>query len=158
MGHSLATLRVPLQVDGSVQSALHAAVRDLFFLLALRHRAALRQNEYDRLILLDGFDPRGARQTSFNPPSSAKSENVRNAFLEAPELHPALDGGLLASWLSSGRPGRGLPGTLNALLRRAQEESAGGEPAQPTTWIVLLAVRARSQPVLRTLREVSIHR
>src|SRR2546429_2331317 len=124
LGTSLADLRVPVHVDGSVQSALHAAVRDLFFLLALRHRAALRQNEYDRLILLDGFDPRAVRQTSFNPPSSARSENVRNAFLEAPELHPALDGGLLASWLSSGRPGRVLAGTLNALLPPAQEGSS----------------------------------
>ena len=156
LGTSLADLRVPVHVDGSVQSALHIAIRDLFFLLALRHRAALRQSEYDQLILLDGFDPRAARQTSFNPPASAKSENIRTAFLEAPELHPALDGGLLASWLSSGRPGRVLAGTLNALLRRAQEESTGREPAEPTAWIVLLAIRSLSQLALGTLREFPI--
>src|SRR5256885_9812232 len=92
--------------------------------------------------------PRAARQTSFNPPASAKSENIRTAFLEAPELHPALDGGLLASWLSSGRPGRVLAGTLNALLRRAQEESTGREPPEPTAWIVLLAIPSLSQLAL----------
>src|SRR5439155_1714368 len=91
-----------------------------------------------------------------NPPASAKSENIRTAFLEAPELHPALDGGLLASWLSSGRPGRVLAGTLNALLRRAQEESTGREPAEPTAWIVLLAIRSLSQLALGTLREFPI--
>ena len=91
LGTSLADLRVPVHVDESVRAVLRSAVRDLFFLLALRHRSTLRESEYDSLILLDGFDPRAARQTSFNAPSSAKAENVRNAFLEAPELHPALE-------------------------------------------------------------------
>ena len=145
LGTSLADLRIPVHVDESVRGALRAAVRDLFFLLALRHRTALRQSEYDQLILLDGFDPRAARQTSFNAPSSAKSENIRAAFLESPELHPALDCGLLASWLSSGRPGRALAGTLNALLRRAQAENAGREPLESTASVAMLALRALSQ-------------
>ena len=51
VGTSLADLRVPVHVDGSIHAAMRAAVRDLFFLLAMRHRTVLRQNEYDRLIL-----------------------------------------------------------------------------------------------------------
>src|SRR5207237_117683 len=65
LGTSLADLRVPVHVDESVRAVLRSAVRDLFFLLALRHRSTLRESEYDSLILLDGFDPRAARQTSF---------------------------------------------------------------------------------------------
>jgi hypothetical protein len=152
LGTSLADLRVPVHVDESVRGVLRTAVRDLFFLLSLRHRAALRENEYDQLILLDGFEPGAARQTSFNPPASAKSENVRHAFLEAPGFHPALDCGLVASWLTSGRPGRALAGTLNALLRRAHAETAGRDPLEPTSFLALLAIRSLSQEALATLR------
>ena len=120
LGTSLADLRVPVHVEGSVAATLGAAVRDLFFLLSVRHRSFLRESEYDRLILLDGFDPKAARAVSFSAPSSVKSEHVRAAFLEAAEMHPSLDAGLVASWLTSGRPGRALAGTLNAILRRAR--------------------------------------
>lgn len=156
LGTSLADLRVPVRLEDSVQDALHAAVRDLFFLLSLRHRTALRANEYDRLILLDGFDPKAARPVSFNAPSSVKSENVRRAFLEAPELHPALDGALVASWLTSGRPGRVLAGALSMLLRRAQGESVRQDPPEPTPYIVLLALRALSHTALDTLRDLPV--
>jgi hypothetical protein len=154
LGTSLADLRVPVHLDERVRSAVNAAVRDLFFLLSVRHRAVLRPDEYDRLILLDGFDPRAARQVSFNAPSSVKSENVRRAFLEAPELHPALDGGLVASWLAAGRAGRALAGTLNALLRRAQAETQGREPPEPTAYLVLLSLRALSRAALETLKDL----
>ena len=156
VGTSLADLRVPVHVDAGIHGALRAAVRDLFFLLAMRHRTVLRQNEYDRLILLDGFDPRAARTTSFNAPSSVKSENVRKAFLEAPEMHPALDGGVLASWLGSGRPGRVLAGTLNALLRRAHAEAPGRDPPEPTGYLVMLAVRSLARGALAPIKELPV--
>ena len=156
LGTSLADLRVPVHVDESVRGVVNGAVRDLFFLLSLRHRAALRPNEYDRLILLDGFDPRALRQTAFNAPSGVKSESVRKAFLEAPDLHPALDGGLVASWLSPGRPGRALAGTLTILLRRAQLETEGRDPPEPTAYMVLLATRALSHAAMGTLKDLPI--
>jgi len=110
LGTSLADLRVPVHVDESVRLVVQTAVRDLFFLLSVRHRAALRANEYDRLLLLDGFDParRGRRRST--RPRASNPRGVRKAFLEAPELHSALDGGLVASWLTAGRPGRALAG------------------------------------------------
>ena len=156
LGTSLADLRVPVHVDESVRSVVQTAVRDLFFLLSVRHRAALRANEYDRLLLLDGFDPRAARQTSFNAPSSVKSESVRKAFLEAPELHSALDGGLVASWLTAGRPGRALAGTLSVLLRRAQSEAKGRELPEPTAYLTLLAFRSLSNAALGALKDLPI--
>src|SRR6266446_5216259 len=156
LGTSLADLRVPVHVDESVRSVVQTAVRDLFFLLSVRHRAALRANEYDRLLLLDGFDPRAARQTSFNAPSSIKSESVRKAFLEAPELHSALDGGLVASWLTAGRPGRALAGTLSVLLRRAQSEANGRELPEPTAYLTLLAFRSLSHAALGALKDLPI--
>ena len=156
LGTSLADLRVPVHVDESVRSVVQTAVRDLFFLLSVRHRAVLRANEYDRLLLLDGFDPRAARQTSLNAPSSVKSESVRKAFLEAPELHAALDGGLVASWLTAGRPGRALAGTLSVLLRRAQSEGDGRDSPEPTPYLALLAFRSLSHAALGTLKDLPI--
>jgi hypothetical protein len=156
VGTSLADLRVPVHVDAAVGAAVRAAVRDLFFLLSIRHRASLREREYDRLILLDGFDPKGARPVSFNAPASVRSDNVRRAFLEAPELHPALDAGLMASWLTTGRPGRTLAGILNALLRRAQVEAGGPERPEPTPYLVLLALRSRFRTALHTLRDLPV--
>src|SRR5204862_508439 len=67
IGTSLADLRVPVHVDESVRSVVQTAVRDLFFLLSVRHRAVLRANEYDRLLLLDGFDHRAARRPCSRP-------------------------------------------------------------------------------------------
>ena len=156
LGTSLADLRVPIYVEPAVEEALRAAVRDLFFLLCVRHRASLRPNEYDRLILLDGFDPRAARPASFVAPATVKSDNVRRAFLEAPELHPSLDSGLVASWISSGRPGRVLVGALNAVLRRGLQEAAVHEPPEPTPYLALLAQRALSHAALETLKDLPV--
>ena len=157
VGTSLADLRVPVHVAEDIERTFRAAVRDLFFLLCVRHRPALREYEYDRLILLDGFDPRATRPVSFVPPAAVKSDNVRKAFLEAPELHSSLDSGLLASWIASGRPGRVLVGALNALLRRAQEEAKAQEPPEPTPYVALLALRALSHAtLLGTLRDLPV--
>lgn len=156
VGTSLADLRVPVHVTAEMQETFRAAVRDLFFLLCIRHRAGLREHEYERLLLLDGFDPRAARPISFVPPATVKSDNVRKAFLEAPELHASLDSGLLASWIASGRPGRVLVGAVNAVLRRALEEGSHKDSPEPTPYVALLALRALSQEVLGTLRDLPV--
>ena len=156
LGTSLADLRVPVSVDSTVQGALASATRDLFFLLSLRHRAVLREAEYDRLILLDGFDPKAARPVAFAAPASVKSENVRKAFLEGPELHPALDSALVASWLTSGRPGRVLAGALTVLLRRAQAEAASWDPPEPTPYLLLLALRSFAHGALGALKDLPL--
>ena len=156
VGTSLADVRVPVHLDPEVGAALVAAARDLFFLLCARHRAALRENEYDQLLLLDGFDPRALRPASFMAPATVTRDGIRRAFLEAPELHPALDSGLVASWISSGRPGRVLVGALNALLRRAIDEGAGTEQGEPTPYLLMLALRDLTGPALQAVRKVAI--
>ena len=156
LGTSLADLRVPVHVENGVEQAVRAAVRDLFFLLCVRHRPSLRENEYDRLILLDGFDPRAARPASFVAPATVKSEHVKKAFLEAPELHPSLDSGLMASWISSGRPGRVLVGALNAIFKRGLQESAAQEPPEPTPYLALQALRSVAQGALDVLKDLPV--
>jgi hypothetical protein len=156
VGTSLADLRVPVHVDPSLAEAVRGGVRDLFFLLCLRHRAAIRENEYDRLLLLDGFDPKVARMPSFLAPPSVTRDGVRKAFLEAPELHPALDSGLVASWITAGRPGRVLVGALNAVLKRAHEEGAAQERNEPTPYLVLLTLRGLSQHALDMLKDLPV--
>jgi hypothetical protein len=156
IGTSLADVRVPVHLDPEVGAALLAALRDLYFLLCARHRAALRENEYDQLLLLDGFDPRALRPVSFVAPATVTRDGIRRAFLEAPELHPALDSGLVASWISSGRPGRVLVGALNALLRRAIDEGAKTPQAEPTPYLLMLALRHLTEPALQAIRKVAI--
>ena len=156
VGTSLADVRVPVHLDLEVEEALVAALRDLFFLLCLRHRAALREHEYDQLLLLDGFDPRALRPISFSPPATVTRDGIRRAFLEAPDLHPALDSGLVASWIASGRPGRVLVGALNALLRRAIDESAATDQREPTPYLLLLALRSLTEKALEAVRQIAI--
>ena len=62
----------------------------------------------------------------------------------------------MASWLGSGRPGRVLAGTLNALLRRARSEAPRREPPEPTAYLALLAVRSLSHGALSVLKEFPI--
>jgi hypothetical protein len=155
LGTSLADLRAPVALGADLRHAYRAAVRDLFFLLCVRHRASFKESEFDQLLLQDGFDSKALRPISFSPPGSVARVNVRQAFLEAPELHPALDAGLLASWIASGRPGRVWVGALNAVLRRAIAEATatGGEP---TPYLVLLALRALADEAHSLLREIPV--
>ena len=156
LGTSLADLRVPVHVAPQLEEALRAAVRDLFFLLSIRHRAAIKEHEYDRLLLLDGFDPRSARAVSFSAPSTVARDGIRRAFLEAPELHPALDSGILASWISSGRPGRVLVGALNALFRRAAEEGTQSVEREPTPYLLSLALRKSAGRVQEAVKDLPL--
>ena len=153
LGTSLADMRVPVSVDPQLVQAFELAARDLLYLLAIRDRAALREGDWDRLLLLDGFDPKSGRPVSFTPPAQVKSEGVRRAFLEGPELHPALDSGVLAGWIAQGRPGRNLVAALNALFRRGLRESAGKEP---TCALALLALRPAAELAMASLRAVPL--
>lgn len=156
LGTSLADLRVPVHVEPALEELFSAAAKDLFYLLCLRHRAALKDHEYDQLLLLNGFDPKAARPVAFTPPASVSRDGVRRAFLEAPELHPALDSGLFASWIASGRPGRALVGALNVLLRRASEEGGASDLKEPTPYLVLLALRSLAESSLATLHRLPV--
>ncbi|MFL5395947.1 MAG: hypothetical protein ACJ79G_24200, partial [Myxococcales bacterium] len=154
LGTSLADLRVPVSLAPSVVEPFTVAVRDLVYLLAQRHRALFKQAEQDQLLLLEGFEAKAARAVSFVPPSQVRAEGVRRAFLEAPELHPSLDSGLFASWIASGRPGRRLVGALSAVLRRAVTEAGSADKAEPTAYLLLLALRrlaAQLPPFVRRL-------
>ncbi|MFL5310386.1 MAG: hypothetical protein ACJ79H_08045 [Myxococcales bacterium] len=156
LGTSLADLRVPVALSPDLRRAFTAAVRDLYFLLCLRHRPLLKTDEFDQLLLQDGFDSKALRPVSFSPPATVTRDNVRRAFSEAPELHPALDAGLLASWIASGRPGRVWVGALNALLRRAMAEAAASDRHEPTTYLVLLSLRVLADEAHGILRKLPL--
>ena len=122
LGTALADLRVPVALAGDLRAVFRAAVRDLYFLLCVRHRSSLKESDFDQLLLQDGFDSKALRPISYSPPQAVTRDSVRRAFVEAPELHPALDAGVLASWIASGRPGRVWLGALSAVLRRADRD------------------------------------
>ena len=156
LGTSLADLRVPVAIDPPLAAVFERAARDLFFLLCTRHRTGLRESEHDQLLLLDGFDPQAVRPVSFSPPATVASESVRRTFLEAPELHPALDCGVVAGWIAQGRPGRTLASALSTVLRRAQEESEQSPGNEPTAYLALLALRGLSDQTMESLRRAPV--
>lgn len=156
LGTSLADLKVPVGIEPALLAAFQRAVRDLFFLLCQRHRAHLKPAEYDALLLLDGFDPQRSRPLSFVPPASVSSDGVRRAFFEAPQLHPALDAGVIAGWIASRCPGRAFVGAVNALLRRALLESAQSEAGEPTAYLAVLTLRVLAAQVPALLRTAPI--
>jgi hypothetical protein len=161
LGTALADLRVPVVVDGALTALFEEAGLDLFFLLCMRHRAGLRDGDYDQLLLRDGFDPKALRPVSYGAPAQVSREGIRRAFLEAPELHPALDAGLIAGWIAQGRPGRRLLSALSTLLARAREEQAasdqGGTAArEPTVYLALLALRAYAENAVAEVKQVAI--
>ncbi|GAC1598750.1 MAG: hypothetical protein NVS4B10_09430 [Myxococcales bacterium] len=153
LGTSIADLRVPVATDPLLADTFAVAALDLLYLLCIRHRSALRDGDWDQLLLLDGFEPRNGRPASFSAPVQVKSESVRLAFTEAPELHPALDSGIIAGWITQGRPGRVLLSTLNGIFRRSRAESGDKEP---TAYLALLALRGLAEPTLGALRGVSL--
>ena len=61
LGTSLADLRAPVALGADLRRAFRAAVRDLFFLLCIRHRVSLKESEFDQLLLQDGFDSKALR-------------------------------------------------------------------------------------------------
>ncbi|MBS2022487.1 MAG: hypothetical protein JST92_08760 [Deltaproteobacteria bacterium] len=156
LGTSLADLRVPVATDEGLADAFGAAALDLLFLLCARHRTLLRESEWDQLLLHDGFDPKALKPVSHASPVSVSREGIRRAFLEAPELHPSLDTGIVAVWIASSRPGRTLVGAVNALLRRALEESARSDKNEPTPYLVLLALRRLFEGAMGALKKVPI--
>jgi hypothetical protein len=156
LGTSLADLRAPVALGADLRAAFRAAVRDLFFLLCARHRACLKESEFDQILLQDGFDTKALRPISFSPPSTVSRGTVRQAFIEAPEMHPALDAGVVASWIASGRPGRVWASALNAVLRRAVAESVTSGRQEPTQYLVLLAMRSLAEEAHAILREIPV--
>ena len=156
LGTSLADLRVPVVVDRALAQLFEKAALDLYYLLCMRHRAGLREGEYDHLLILDGFDPQTLRPLAYGAPPSVAREGVRRAFIEATELHPALDGGLVAAWIAQGRPGRTLLSALNTVLARAREEGSSGEPREPTVYLALLALRSLVDATLAPVKLVPI--
>ncbi len=157
LGTALADLRVPVAVDAQLTALFAHAALDLFYLLCNRHRAGLREGEYDQLLLRDGFDPQALRGLSFAPPPSVAREGIRRAFNEAPELHPALDAGVVAGWIAQGRPGRVLLSALSTIFSRASEESAATpEPREPTPFLALLAMRAHFDSAMEPIRLVPL--
>ena len=151
LGTSLADLCIPVAVDGALVTLFEQAALDLAQLLCMRHRAALRPDEYDRLLLRDGFDPQLLRPISYSAPASVTREAVRRIFSDAAELHPALDAGLIAAWIAQGRPGRTLLGAINTLLSRAREEGTESSQHEPTAYLALLALRAHAEPTMAGL-------
>ena len=156
LGTALADLRVPVALGVDLRAAFRAAVRDLYFLLCVRHRTSLKESEFDQLLLQDGFDSKALRPVSYSPPQAVARENVLRAFVEAPELHPALDAGVLASWIASGRPGRAWLGALSAVLRRAMAEAAASDRREPTAYLLALSLRALSDEAHAILRAVPL--
>ncbi len=150
LGTSLADLRIPYGIAAELHATMARAANDLFQALCARHRAEFSSEEYDRLLMVDGFDASAVRPVSFVPPPRLQKESTKRAFLEATELHHGLDAGVLATWLGDERGGRELAGLLTRLFARAKDDVAATENSEPLVYLVLLMLRTAAPRAIKT--------
>lgn len=156
LGTSLADLRVPFHLDPSLRHLVHRATIDAYLLVAQRHKPSIAPAEYDRLVVVEGFDPSALRPLSFQPPAAVSGAITRRLFLDVPEQHVGVDAGLVASFFGTGRPGRALSATLHRLFVKARDEARRSDEGEPTPYLVALVVRHVAAEALTLIQSAPI--
>ncbi len=142
LGTSLAELRVPFRITAGLQQIVQTASAEAFFAAAQRHKTEILADEYDQLVLVEGFDPTLIRPLSFQPPPGVTSARLKESFAEITESHHGLDAGVVESVLAVGRAGRRLLVALHSVLTRARREARANDAGEPTAFLSALMLRS----------------
>jgi hypothetical protein len=153
LGTSLADLRIPFKIGQDVRAAFDHAAIIAYLLAGQRHKSSLNPGEYDKLVMVEGFDPNLLRSLSFNLPPSVTRDPVRRAFTQGMDSHAGLDAGLLSTFLGTDQAGRKLAATCHALLTKARDEGRRSETAEPTIYLLALMLRASADSALGLMKE-----
>ncbi len=156
LGTSLADLRLPYKLAADLETLARGATIEAFLVGAQRHKPSVAPAEYDRLVLIEGFDPTLLRPLTFTPPSTVTREPLRRAFAEMVESHAGIDSGLVASVLGTGRAGRELLLALHSLFSRARHEARSSDTGEPTAYLVALMLRSLAQSTHALTREAPV--
>jgi hypothetical protein len=150
LGTSLADLAVPVLVTDDARAIVGGAAVEVALLLSSHHRAFVRADDLDRLILREDYA--ALPPVSGGLGAAGGGPDLRAAAQLAPAVHPALTGGLVTAWMGKGGRGRSLVGLWIELLRHAFEELEESRGREETPLVAALALgleTARAEPALR---------
>jgi hypothetical protein len=150
LGTSLADLAIPVEVSADAAGIVRAAAAEIALLLTTHHRAWVPADDLDRIILSEDYATLPQAAAQLGP--GAGGPDLRAAAQLGPAIHPALAGGLVATWMGKGGRGRSLVALWIELLRRGFEEMAASRGLDETPLVVALALAAetaRAEPAVR---------
>jgi hypothetical protein len=130
--------RIPVQVAPDARGIVHGAAADLALLLSTTHRALISSDDFDRLVMSEGYAGLPAPALTLGP--SGGGVDLRAAARLGAECHPALTGGILCAWMGPGGRGRSLTALWIEMMQAALAEMAAGGGREETPLVVALAL------------------
>ncbi len=136
LGTSVADLKVPFHIARDAERIFTQSARQLTLMLVSRHRDLLKAEEFDRFLINDEFAALPTAGLTLAPGSGGS--DVRNTAFLSNKLHPALTGGVMATWLGPGGGGRSLVALVIEVLRKAFTEMTEDRAREETPTLVAL--------------------
>jgi hypothetical protein len=151
LGTSPADPRVPVQVTPEAAQLVRGAAADLALLLSTGHRAFVPRDDFERLVMSEGYAALPTPAQSLGP--SGGGVDLRSAARAGAEGHPALTGGILCAWMGPGGRGRSLTALWIDLLGQALDEMARSPEQEETPLLVALALHAELSAAAEAARD-----
>ncbi len=143
--------RIPVQVTPDAAGIVRAAAADLALLLSTTHRELVSSDDFDRLVMSQGYASLPAPAQTLGP--SAGGVDLRAAARLGAECHPAMTGGILCAWMGPGGRGRSLTALwIEVLLAALSEMDAEGVREQ-TPLLAALALYGEMLSAAEAARE-----
>jgi hypothetical protein len=130
--------RIPVQVAPDARGIVRGAAADLGLLLSTTHRAFISSDDFDRLVMSEGYAGLPAPAQTLGP--STGGVDLRAAARLGAECHPALTGGILCSWMGPGGRGRSLTALWIEVMQASLAEMASEDVREETPIIAALAL------------------
>ncbi len=138
LGTSLADLKVPFHIAPDAARIFLQSGRQLALMLLSRHRDFVASDELDPFLLNEEFSALPDAPRFLSPASGGP--DIRQVSTLAYRMHPALTGGVMATWLGPGGGGRSLVALIIELFRKAFSEMAQSRGREETPTLVALMV------------------
>jgi hypothetical protein len=143
--------RVPVQVAPDAAGIVRGAAADLALLLSTTHRALVSPDDFDRLVMSEGYAGLPAPAPTLGP--SAGGMDLRAAARLGAECHPAMTGGILCSWMGPGGRGRSLTALWIQVMQVALSEMAASGDREETPLLAALALHGEMLAAADAARE-----
>jgi hypothetical protein len=151
LGTSAADPRVPVLLAPEAERIVSGAAADLALLLSTGHRAFVPADDFDRLVMSEGYAALPAPVPSLGP--TGGGVDLRGAARLGSVGHPALLGGILCAWMGPGGRGRSLTALWIEAMGQALAEMAASKEQEETPIIAALALYARTQAAAEGSRD-----
>lgn len=143
--------RVPVLVAPDAAALVHAAAADLALLLSTAHRSFVAPDDFDRLVMTEGYALLPAPAPLLGP--SGGGMDLRAAAQAGLAAHPALTGGILCAWMGPGGRGRSLTAVWIEAMKQSLAEMQASEAGEETPLIAALALHGELMAASETARD-----